>query len=73
MAGHGGIESQTVHAVTACLDEEDEELIVPLDFIDGIVVHEIAGAVKDWLPPVNLDAARKMVGVPEHDVGAVFS
>jgi len=46
-ADHGRIESQSGHAVIACLDEEDEGLIVPLDFIDGKVVHEIPGAVKN--------------------------
>ena len=35
MADHGGIESQTGHAVTAYLDDGDEDSIDPFDFIDG--------------------------------------
>src|SRR5947208_4749376 len=66
----GGIEEQTGYGSAIGFNHKHAAAIVPLDFIDRIIVDKVASTIQNRFVLVDLDASNDMTRMPKDHIGA---
>src|SRR5260370_39413625 len=66
----GGIEEQTGYGSAIGFNHKHTAAVVPLDFIDRIIVDKVASTIQNSFVLVDLDASNDMTRMPKDPISA---